>query len=102
MTSNLDGITPLPHLGVIRAEGDDAAKFLHGQLTQDFVLLGLNEARLAAFFWVQSLVRCQVQRRMLYDLDQTISALRERDPEAAEVVSLTGHYHNLLRMWAET
>ena len=49
MTSNLDGITPLPHLGVIRAEGDDAAKFLHGQLTQDFALLGLNEARLAAF-----------------------------------------------------
>lgn len=49
MTSNLDGITPLPHLGLIRAEGDDAAKFLHGQLTQDFALLGLNEARLAAF-----------------------------------------------------
>ena len=49
MTSNLDGITPLPHLGVIRVEGDDAAKFLHGQLTQDFALLGLNEARLAAF-----------------------------------------------------
>ena len=49
MTSNLDGIAPLNHLGVIRAEGDDAAKFLHGQLTQDFVLLGLNEARLAAF-----------------------------------------------------
>ena len=49
MTSHLDGITPLPHLGVIRAEGDDAAKFLHGQLTQDFALLGLNEARLAAF-----------------------------------------------------
>jgi folate-binding protein YgfZ len=49
MTSNLDGITPLNHLGVIRAEGDDAAKFLHGQLTQDFVLLGLHEVRLAAF-----------------------------------------------------
>ena len=49
MTTNLDGITPLPHLGVIRAEGDDAAKFLHGQLTQDFALLGLHEARLAAF-----------------------------------------------------
>lgn len=59
-------------------------------------------ARLAAFFWVQSLVRCQVQRRMLYDLDQSIGALRERDPAAPEVVSLTGHYHNLLRMWAET
>ena len=49
MTLILDGITPLHHLGVIRAEGDEAAKFLHGQLTQDFALLGLNEARLAAF-----------------------------------------------------
>lgn len=45
----LQGLTPLTHLGVIRVEGEDAAKFLHGQLTQDFVLLGANEARLAAF-----------------------------------------------------
>lgn len=45
----LNGLAPLPHLGVIRAEGEDAAKFLHGQLTQDFSLLGLSEARLAAF-----------------------------------------------------
>lgn len=49
MTYLLNGISPLPHLGVIRAEGEDAAKFLHGQLTQDFSLLGLSEARLAAF-----------------------------------------------------
>jgi len=49
MNPILNGLTPLPHLGVIRAEGDDAAKFLHGQLTQDFSLLGLSEARLAAF-----------------------------------------------------
>ena len=46
---HLDGITPLPHLGIIRVEGEDAAKFLQGQLTQDFALLGLGEARLAAF-----------------------------------------------------
>ncbi|MCW5642444.1 MAG: folate-binding protein YgfZ [Rhodoferax sp.] len=45
----LNGVTPLPHLGVIRAQGPDAASFLHGQLTQDFALLGLSEARLAAF-----------------------------------------------------
>jgi hypothetical protein len=45
----LVGAAPLPHLGVIRAQGADAAKFLHGQLTQDFSLLGLSEARLAAF-----------------------------------------------------
>ena len=49
MTDTLNGIAALPHLGVIRAEGEDAAKFLHGQLTQDFSLLGLSEARLAAF-----------------------------------------------------
>ena len=49
MNYQLNGTTPLTHLGVIRVEGDDAAKFLHGQLTQDFVLLGFNEARLAAF-----------------------------------------------------
>jgi len=58
--------------------------------------------RLAAFFWVQSLVRCQVQRRLLYELDQSISALRERQPDAPEITGLTGHYHNLLRLWAET
>lgn len=45
----LQGRTPLEHLGLIRAQGEDAARFLHGQLTQDFALLGLSEARLAAF-----------------------------------------------------
>lgn len=49
MTYPINGISPLSHLGVIRVEGEEAAKFLHGQLTQDFVLLGMNEARLAAF-----------------------------------------------------
>lgn len=43
------GVAPLPHLGVIRVVGEDAAKFLQGQLTQDFALLGQSEARLAAF-----------------------------------------------------
>ncbi|MCB2040877.1 MAG: folate-binding protein, partial [Rhodoferax sp.] len=49
MQTPLNGVTPLPHLGVIRAQGPDAASFLHGQLTQDFALLGPSEARLAAF-----------------------------------------------------
>ena len=44
----LNGVTALSHLGVIRAEGPDAASFLHGQLTQDFALLDASEARLAA------------------------------------------------------
>jgi folate-binding protein YgfZ len=45
----LDGVAKLSHLGVIRVEGEDAAKFLHGQLTNDFSLLGPDHARLAAF-----------------------------------------------------
>ncbi len=47
--TNMDGVAKLTHMGVIRAQGEDAAKFLHGQLTQDFALLGHQEARLAAF-----------------------------------------------------
>ena len=48
-TNTLHGSTALPQLGVIRVQGEEAAKFLHGQLTQDFSLLGLSEARLAGF-----------------------------------------------------
>ena len=49
MSATLDGVSPLPHLAVLRAQGDDAASFLHGQLTQDFALLRPGQARLAAF-----------------------------------------------------
>jgi PKHD-type hydroxylase len=59
--------------------------------------------RLAAIFWVQSMVRDAAARALLFDLDQTIQALAARhgqnDPH---VVSLTGTYHNLVRFWAET
>ena len=55
--AGLNGIAPLPHLGVIRAQGEDAAKFLQGQLTQDVVLMKPGEARLAAF--------CNAKGRML-------------------------------------
>jgi folate-binding protein YgfZ len=57
MTTPLEGVAALPHLGVIRVEGDDAARFLQGQLTQDFALLKPGEARLAAF--------CTAKGRML-------------------------------------
>jgi folate-binding protein YgfZ len=49
MQTKINGVTPLSHWGVIRIEGEDAAKFIHTQLTQDFSLLGLSQARLAAF-----------------------------------------------------
>nr|WP_315493491.1 folate-binding protein [uncultured Rhodoferax sp.] len=47
--ATLNGVTRLDHLGVIQIEGEDAAKFLHGQLTHDFALLDQTQARLAAF-----------------------------------------------------
>lgn len=57
MQIKLNGVAALTDLGVIRVEGIDAAQFLQGQLTQDFSLLGLFEARLAAF--------CSAKGRML-------------------------------------
>lgn len=49
MNPSTEGICTLPHLGVIQAKGPDAAKFLHSQLTQDFLLIQPHEARLAAY-----------------------------------------------------
>ena len=58
--------------------------------------------RLAAYFWVQSMVRSDEQRRLLFDMDQHLMSLRTRHGEAdAAVVGLTGTYHNLLRMWLD-
>ena len=58
--------------------------------------------RLAAFFWVESMVRDDAQRRLLFDLDMSILTLRGTDGDTPPVVKLTGCYHNLLRMWADT
>ncbi len=59
-------------------------------------------ARLAAFFWVQSLIRDDTRRRMLFELDAAIRTLTAEDANRAAVLQLTGIYHNLLRKWAET
>ena len=58
-------------------------------------------ARIASFFWIESMVRDDAQRRLLFDLDVAISSLRGRDGESAETLRLTGCYHNLLRMWVD-
>jgi PKHD-type hydroxylase len=59
-------------------------------------------ARVASFFWVQSMVREPERRRLLFDMDMAIMGLRTQYGEIAAAVALTGTYHNLLRMWAET
>ncbi|MBU0590295.1 MAG: Fe2+-dependent dioxygenase [Gammaproteobacteria bacterium] len=58
--------------------------------------------RLASFFWVESMVRSDEQRRLLYELDMSLLRLRHRHGETAETTTITGTYHNLLRMWADT
>jgi PKHD-type hydroxylase len=58
--------------------------------------------RIASFFWVESLVASNEQRQLLYELDLTIYSLRSLHGDTAETVCLTGTYHNLLRMWAQT
>lgn len=58
-------------------------------------------ARLACFFWVQSLVRDDGQRALLFDLDNAIQRLGATGADETARVHLTGCYHNLLRMWTD-
>ncbi len=58
--------------------------------------------RLAAVFWIQSLVRGDVERLLLFELDRTIQRLTELKAEPESLVRLTAHYHGLLRLWADT
>jgi PKHD-type hydroxylase len=58
-------------------------------------------ARVASFFWIQSMIRDDAQRTLLFDLDTAIQGLGRDTPDHPSVVQLTGVYHNLLRRWAE-
>jgi PKHD-type hydroxylase len=58
-------------------------------------------ARLASFFWVQSMVRDDAHRRLLLEMDTAIQTLTHTGADSASVLQLTGVYHNLLRGWAE-
>lgn len=57
-------------------------------------------ARIAAFFWVQSMVADETQRRLLWEMDTSIQRLRQGNADEDAVLRLTGVYHNLLRRWA--
>jgi PKHD-type hydroxylase len=58
-------------------------------------------ARLASFFWIQSMVRDDGRRALLFDLDMAINQVNQALPEHAAVVALTSCYHNLLRHWGD-
>jgi PKHD-type hydroxylase len=58
-------------------------------------------ARIASFFWIQSMVRDDGERTLLFDLDTAIQRLNQDAPDHPSALQLTGVYHNLLRRWAE-
>ena len=58
--------------------------------------------RLASFFWIESMVRSDQQRSMLFELDTAIQQLTAGESDAAALLKLTNIYHNLLRQWADT
>jgi PKHD-type hydroxylase len=58
--------------------------------------------RVASFFWIQSMVREDARRRLLFEMDVAVQRLaRDLGQQHDSVVALTGTYHNLLRMWAD-
>ncbi|HEY0294862.1 MAG TPA: Fe2+-dependent dioxygenase [Bordetella sp.] len=87
--------------------GEHAAKLPAG----DMVLYPANSlhcvtpvtqgVRTCSFFWIQSMIRDDKRRNMLFELDQTIQSLRARHGESAETLNLANCYHNLLREWSE-
>ena len=58
-------------------------------------------SRWSSFFWIQSMVRDEAARTMLFELDTAIQGLRQQIGDNEQVVSLTGLYHNLVRRWAD-
>lgn len=58
--------------------------------------------RVASFFWIQSMVRDDGQRTLLYDLDRATQLVHRDLPDSAAALQLTGVYHNLMRRWADT
>ena len=58
--------------------------------------------RFASFFWIESMVRDDARRALLFDLDTSIQELTATVPQSAAIDRLLNVYHNLLRHWADT
>lgn len=94
--------------GELEVEGRDPVRLPAGHMllysasTLHRVAPVTRGVRLASFFWVQSLVRSDADRQILFDLDRGIQGLATaRGQDDPEIIRLTGVYHNLLRRWAE-
>ncbi|MEW6764268.1 MAG: Fe2+-dependent dioxygenase [Pseudomonadota bacterium] len=85
----------------IKLEAGDMVLYPSSSLHQ--VTPVTSGARVASFFWIQSLIQEESSRTLLFDLDQSIQGLTRDHPQGhPDLLRLTGVYHNLLRMWAVT
>jgi PKHD-type hydroxylase len=94
-------------LRVVDTYGHQAIKLPAGQAIL-YTATSLHEVtpvtrgiRTSSFFWIQSLIRDDGQRSMLYDLSEVIRSLRATHPDHASVSGFVGHYHKLLQLWSE-
>jgi PKHD-type hydroxylase len=87
--------------GVQRVKLTSGSMILYPASSLHHVTPVTRGARLASFFWIQSMVRDDGQRTLLFDLDTSIQRLAADAPDHPSVVQLTGVYHNLLRRWAD-
>ena len=83
----------------VKLPAGDAIVYPSGSVHQ--VLPVTSGERVASFLWTQSMVRDEWKRSLLFELDTNIQKLRAEYGEGEAVVGVTGHYHNLLRMWSE-
>jgi PKHD-type hydroxylase len=108
---HVDGaVMALPHGEQLRSDtyGEHEVKLPAGDIiiypssSLHSVMPVTRGARIAAFFWVQSLVRDDSKRRLLFEFDAAIQRLVATGADNDAVLQLTGTYHNLLRQWAES
>ena len=89
------------------AFGSDAIKLAAGDMivytstSRHRVTPVTRGTRSACVFWIQSLIRDDLKREQLFELDRTIQRLTEIGSDPDSLVRLAGHYHSLLRMWTE-
>jgi PKHD-type hydroxylase len=87
--------------------GSHAVKLPAGDLvvysatSKHYVTPVTRGSRWSSFFWIQSMIRDEAARGMLFELDTAIQGLRKQVGDSEQVVSLTGLYHNLVRRWAD-
>ena len=74
---------------------------LYSATSRHHVTAVTRGSRWSSFFWIQSMVRDESARSMLFELDTAIQGLRRQIGDTEQVIGLTGLYHNLLRRWAD-